>query len=110
MIMQTDADRVHMQHHGIVYTDCETALPMRIQIETEPDNVIRNGSKISLEGRIDIRYATTAIAGREFLLPQTSEEMVRFGETQTKAEIQVEKYRKYESNSIVTSSGDGEVH
>jgi hypothetical protein len=107
MVMYADADRVHMQHHGLVSVDCDSGMPMRIQIETEPASVQRGILKVALGWKIDIRYAITAIAGKEFPLPQAAEETVRFGSTQTKAEIQFEQYRKYESSATLTFDADG---
>jgi len=54
MIRYSDGDRVHMRHHGLVFADCATAAPLRIQIETEPASLMRNGSKIALGQKIDI--------------------------------------------------------
>jgi hypothetical protein len=107
MTLYADGDRIHMRHHGLVYADCESGAPMRVQIETEPVSVMRSGQKIVLGWRIDVRYAMTAIAGTEFLLPQTSEETVRYGASQTKVEIQFQQYRKYESSSTVMFDTDG---
>jgi hypothetical protein len=107
MIRYSGSDRVHMQHHGLVYADCETAMPMRIQIDAEPAFVVRSSSKIALGWKIDLRYGITVIAGKDFLLPQESQEITRFGNTQTKVEIHFQQYRKYESNSTVTFDADG---
>jgi len=107
IILYANGDRVHLRHHGLVYADCETAMPMRIQIEAEPASVVQKLSKIALGWKIDIHYAMTAIAEKEFLLPQSAEEIVRFGTTLTKVEIQFQQYRKYESSSTVTFDADG---
>jgi hypothetical protein len=105
MILSANAEQILMRHHGLVYADCETALPMQIQIEAEPAFV--NGSRIVLGWKLDIRYAMTAIGGNEFLLPQTAEETVQFRALQTKVEIQFQQCRKYESSSTVTFGADG---
>jgi len=107
MMIYANGDTVHMQHHGLIYADCDSATLARIQMETEPASVVQNGSKIALGWKIDIRYAMTPISGKEFLLPQQSEEQVRFGGTQTKVEIQFQQYKKYDSSSKVTFDSDG---
>jgi hypothetical protein len=107
LILYANGDSVHLRHHGLVFADCETALPIRIQIEAEPASVVQKLSKIALGYEFDIRYALTAIGGKEFVLPQTAEETVRFGGSQTKVEIQFQQYRKYESNSTLTFDADG---
>ena len=106
MILYANGDVVHMRHHGLVYANCETALPMQIQIEAEPASVVQKLSKIALGWNIGIHYATTVIGGREFLLPQAAVEIARFGSTQTKVEIQFQQYRKYESRSTVMFDAD----
>jgi hypothetical protein len=106
IILYANGDSVHLRHHGLVYADCESGMPMRIQIEAEPASVVQKLSKIALGYEIDLRYAITAIAEKEFLLPQSAEEIVRFGNTQTKVEIQFQQYRKYESSSTVTFDAD----
>jgi len=107
MKLFANGDTVHMQHHGLLYADCDRAALARIQIETEPATVVQNGVKIALGWKIDIRYGMTPIAGKEFLLPQQSEEQVRFGGTQTKVEIQFQQYKKYDSSSKVTFDSEG---
>jgi hypothetical protein len=107
MILYANGDRVHLRHHGLVYADCDTSMPMRIQIDAEPAAVVQKLSKIALGYEIDVRYALTPIGEKEFLLPQSAEETVRFGSTQTKVEIQFQQCRKYESSSTVTFDADG---
>ena len=74
----------------------------RIQIETEPASVIRYGKQIAIGMDLDVRYGPAMIASKEFLLPQQAIEIAPFGKTLTKAEIEVQQYRKYESDSIIT--------
>ncbi len=57
-----------------------------------------------MEHRCSVRH--DPIGEREFLLPQNAEEIVRFGNSLTKVEIQFQQYRKYESNSTVTFDTD----
>lgn len=102
MAMQADQDRIALQHHGMVFSDCENGLPMRIRIETEPATLVRPNAKIAIGWNIDIRYAMTEIAGKQFLLPQTAAEWSRFGGTQVRLAIGFRGYRKYEASSAVT--------
>jgi len=104
MVMAVDMDRVPLGHHGFVYVDGDTGMVMRIQLESEPGYVMRHGRQIRVGSKLDVRYGLTAIAGKEFLLPQTAEEIAIFDTTLTKAEIQFQQYRKYEANSTINFS------
>jgi hypothetical protein len=101
LVMASDADRVKMAHHGFVFADCSSGAIARIQIETEPASVVRNGRDMAIGVQSDIRYHPTIIAGQEFLLPQVAVETARFGDTLTKVEIDFQQYRKYESSSNI---------
>ena len=107
IVMNSDGEQTHLGHHGLIYADCKSAMPTRMQIESEPASVRRGIFKTELGWKIDVRYAMTPIGEKEFLLPQSAEETVRFGSTQTKVEIQFQQYRKYESSSTVTFDADG---
>jgi len=107
IVMNSDGEQTHLGHHGLIYADCKSAMPMRMQIESEPASVRRGIFKAALGWNIDVRYAMTPIGEKEFLLPQSAEEIVRFGNTQTKVEIQFQQYRKYESSSTVMFDADG---
>jgi hypothetical protein len=52
--------------------------------------------------QLDVRYGLATIASREFLVPQQAVEIAPFGKTLTKAEIQFQQYRKYDSSSSIT--------
>jgi len=95
-----------MAHHGFVSADCDTAAITRIQIETEPASLFRDGHERAIGVQIDIHYRPTAIASKEFLLPQQAVETARFDNTLTKVEIQFEQYRKYDSSSNITFDKD----
>jgi hypothetical protein len=102
LVINADADHVKMAHHGFVSADCDTGMVARIQIETEPAYVKRIGRKIAIGMQLDVRYGPATIASKEFLLPQQAIEIAPFGKTLTKAEIEFQQYRKYESNSSIT--------
>jgi hypothetical protein len=107
IVMYSDGEQTYLGHHGIIYADCKSAMPTRRHIESEPASVRRGIFKVALGWHIDVRYAMTPIGERKFLLPQNAEEIVRFGNSLTKVEIQFQQYRKYESNSTVTFDADG---
>ena len=107
MVMYSDGELTHFGHHGLIYADCKSAMPVRMQIESEPASLRRGIFKVALGWNMDVRYAVTPIGEKEFLLPQSAEEIVRFGNTQTKVEIQFHDYRKYESSSTVTFDANG---
>jgi hypothetical protein len=69
--------------------------------------VIRHGQQLAIGLRLDVRYGVTAIASKEFPPPHAVE-IVPFGKTSMKAEIQFQQCRKYESNSNITFD-DGPV-
>jgi hypothetical protein len=106
LMMTSDTDHVKMAHHGYVSADCETAAITRIQIETEPASLVRDGYEQAIGVQIDILYRPVTIASKEFLLPQQAVETARFGNTLTKVEIQFEQYRKYDSDSNITFDKD----
>jgi hypothetical protein len=108
LIMTADMDHVKMAHHGFVSADCETGMVSRIQIESEPASIFRNGREGAIGVQLDVQYRPASIASKEFLLPQQAVEIARFFDTRTKVEIQFQQYRKYESNSTITFD-DGSV-
>lgn len=101
LMINADMDHVRMAHHGFVSADCDTGMVTRIQMETAPASVIRHGRNVAIGMQLDLRYGLTAIASKEFLLPQQAVEIAPFGRTLTKAEIRFENYRKYDSNSNI---------
>lgn len=104
-VMRADADVVKLGHHGFVTADCDTGMVTRIQIKTEPASVTRNGEAMAIGTELDVRYGLTTIASREFLLPRQAVEIAPFGKTLTKAEIQFQQYRKYDSSSSISFDG-----
>jgi len=106
MIMHADADRIPFAHHGFVSADCESGAVTHIHIESEPASFFRDGRLVPVGEQIDVRYGPTAIAAKEFLLPQQAVEIVLFYKTLTKVEIQFQQYRKYDSSSNITFDKD----
>ena len=102
LVINADADHVKMAHHGFVSADCDTGMVTRIRIETEPASVKRIGRNVAIGMQLEVRYGPAMIASKEFLLPQQAVEIAPFGKTLTKAEIEFQQYRKYESDSIIT--------
>lgn len=106
-VMQVDSDKLTVAHHGFVYADCQNGSVMRIHIETEPAAVNRTwGSKsyqLPVGNELDVRYGVATIGTKEFLVPQSAEEVNRFGQTLTKAEIQFQNYRKFQADSKIIS-------
>jgi hypothetical protein len=105
-VIQADADRVRVGHHGMVWADCNTGAVTRFAMETGIGEVSRSGRRVPLGFRTEVRYAPTAIGSQEFLLPQSATVTSLFYKTWTKVEIQYRDYRKYDANSTVTF-GDG---
>ena len=48
IVMNSDGVQTHLGHHGLVYADCTSAMPMRMQIESEPASVRRGILKVAL--------------------------------------------------------------
>ncbi len=107
VVMQANLNRVQLGHRGLVTADCETGAVTRIQMKSDPASVKESGRELALGWQIDVRYGPVKIGSNEFLLPQEAVEIARFGKTLTKAEIQFQQYRKYDSSSIITF-GEGE--
>jgi hypothetical protein len=61
---------------------------------------ISDGKPVGIQA--DIHYGLVEIAGQEFLLPQTVEEIARYHGTLTKVEMEFRDYRKYSSDSTIT--------
>lgn len=101
-VFYSDGDKTPAAHHGLVYADCDSGMVMRFHLETEPATVRRAGRDVPLGYELDVCYAFTAIAGQEFLLPQTAEETSLFNTRLTKAEVRFQQYRKYDSRSTIT--------
>ncbi len=99
--------RVKLGHRGIVYADCDTGSVVRFKSETARKKVTTHGRRVSVELRLDVRYAPTMIGSKEFLLPQTAMETALFNKTWTKAELQFQQYRKYDVNSTVQFDDTG---
>ena len=106
VVMQANLNSVKLGHRGFVTADCETGDTLRIQIESDPATASESGHKIALGWQLDVRYGPATIGSGEFLLPQEAVEIVRFGNTLTKAEIKFQQYRKYDASSVVTFGPD----
>jgi hypothetical protein len=102
LVMVADADRVRMGHHGFVTADCDSAMVIRTQTETDPASVNRQGREMAIGKRLDVRYGLTTIASKTFLLPQQAIEVAPFGRLLTRVEIRFQNYRKYDSSSNIT--------
>ena len=89
-----------LAHHGTVYADCATGMVTRIHFETDPDPG-RPGGFSS-----DIVYGLSKIGSKEFLLPQSVEDISSSSKTLTKIEIRFENYRKYDADSAITFQGE----
>jgi hypothetical protein len=102
VVMQANLNSVKLGHRGLVTADCQTGETLRIQIESDPASANESGHKIALGWQLDVRYGPVTIGSSAFLLPQEAVEVVRFGNTLTKAEIKFQQYRKYDASSVVT--------
>jgi hypothetical protein len=105
LAMQVNEQVVPMGHHGVIHADCETGSVLRIQLETEPAWARLLGRR-AVGSQIDIHYGLTTIASKEFLVPLEAVEIVRFGNTLTKAELQFSQYRKYDADSSIKFDPD----
>jgi hypothetical protein len=103
-VFHADLDRVPAGHHGFVYADCGTGMVMRFHMETDAGFVKRRDRDVPLGYELDVRFAPTAIADQEFLLPEVAESTGLFYKTLTKAEVKFQQYRKYDTNSTITFS------
>jgi hypothetical protein len=101
-VFYSDGDKTPAAHHGLVSADCDTGMVMQFHLETESATVRRAGRDVPLGYELNVRYAFTAIAGQEFLLPQVAEAISLFNTRLTKAEVKFQQYRKYDSSSTIT--------
>ena len=105
-VIRSDADRVPVGHHGMVWADCDTGAVTRFRIETDFGEVMRSGRRVPMGFRLEVHYAPVTIGPQQFLLPQKVEEVSLFYKTWTKVEIQFEQYRKYDANSVIKFGQD----
>jgi hypothetical protein len=105
-VIQADLDHVRVGHHGMVWADCDTGAVTRFQIESDIGEISRNGRRVPMGFRTEVRYAPAAVGSQEFLLPQSATVTSLFYKTWTKVEIQYQEYRKYDANSVI-KFGDG---
>lgn len=108
IVITADLDKVRVGHHGMVWANCESGAVTRFLTETDPAEVRRVGRRVPIGYRLEVRYGPTTIGSLEFLLPQSSVQTALFYKTWTKAEIQFQKYRKYDANSTIKFD-EGEV-
>jgi hypothetical protein len=101
-VMQVNLQHVKLGHHGEVQADCETGAVTRFHMESDVPTIHENGHDIKIGATLDVRYGVVTIGSKEFLVPQQAEEVARFHTRLTKAEIQYQQYRKYDSSSTVT--------
>jgi hypothetical protein len=100
-VFYSDGDKTPAGHHGLVYADCDTGMVVRFHLETDPAAVRRRGRDIPLGYELDVRFASTAIAGQDFFLPLVAESTALFNTRLTKAEVRFQQYRKYDTNSTI---------
>ncbi len=67
--------------------------------------VRRQGLKVSLAYRLEVRFAPAKIGSQEFLLPQSAVDAALYYKTWTKTEIEFQGYRKYDADSTVKFDG-----
>ena len=99
--MSDGTQSVGFAHHGMVYADCSTGAVMRFHMESEPAQMHRLGFHFPVGERLDVSYRPTLIDGREFLLPYSAEAIAWYDDDWTRAGIQFQNYRKFESNSRI---------
>ena len=71
------------------------------QSESDVPTIKEQGHDIQVGVQLDVRYGPVMIGSKEFLLPREAVEINRFSTTLTNAEIQFQKYRKYDANSTI---------
>jgi hypothetical protein len=108
IVITADLDKVRVGHHGMVWANCESGGVTRFLTETDPAEVRRAGRRVPLGFRLEVGYGLVTIGVLEFLLPQSAVQTALFYKTWTKAEIQFQRYRKYDANSTIKFD-EGEV-
>lgn len=88
-------ETVTMGHHGLIYSYCASGVVIRLDAESdrEPDK--------GMAMKTSIRFAPVTIAGKEFILPTTAEDISRSEKTLTRAEVIFRNYRKYDASSAI---------
>ena len=99
--MSDGTQSVGFAHHGMVYADCDSGAVMRLHMESEPAEMHRLMFHIPVGERLDVSYRPTLIAGKEFLLPYSAEAIAWYDTDWTRAEMQFQNYRKFQSNSRI---------
>jgi hypothetical protein len=78
-----------------------------IHIESDPVSDKMKGRDVAVGVELDVHYGPVNIGSKEFYAPLRAEETGLFGKTKTRAEIQFQQYRKYDSNSTITFGDPG---
>jgi hypothetical protein len=99
--MSDGTQNVGFAHHGMVYADCESGAVMRLHMESEPAEMHRLMFHFPVGERLDVSYRPTLIAGKEFLLPYSAEAIAWYDADWTRAEMQFQNYRKFQSDSRI---------
>ena len=99
--MSDGTQSVGFAHHGMVYADCDSGAVMRFHMESEPAEMHRLMFHFPVGERLDVSYRPTLIAGKEFLLPYSAEAIAWYDTDWTRAEMQFQNYRKFQSNSRI---------
>jgi hypothetical protein len=99
--MSDGTQSVGFAHHGMVYADCDSGAVMRFHMESEPAEMHRLMFHFPVGERLDVSYRPTLIAGKEFLLPFSAEAIAWYDTDWTRAEMQFQNYRKFQSNSRI---------
>jgi hypothetical protein len=99
--MSDGTQSVGFAHHGMVYADCDSGAVMRFHMESEPAEMHRLMFHFPVGERLDVSYRPTLIAGKEFLLPNSAVAIAWYDSDWTRAEMQFQNYRKFQSNSRI---------
>ena len=99
--MSDGTQSVGFAHHGMVYADCDSGAVLRLHMESEPAQMHRLMFHFPVGERLDVSYRPTLIAGKEFLLPYSAEAIAWYDADWTRAEMQFQNYRKFQSDSRI---------
>jgi|SRR5579871_976977 len=102
--MHVNLEVVPVGYKGSVDADCETAEVHTVRIATDPGIAHFGKREIPVGLKLEVRYEPIEISGNGYLLPRHADLTGLFNTRLTRADLDFSNYRKYSSNSTISST------
>jgi hypothetical protein len=94
--LEADGQKITPAFHGEVYVPYDANVIWRITIEPEPPSTFP-----MQDVKETVKYGYTDISGQRYLLPLTSEVIMRQGRIGSKNDIEFRRYQKYSADTSI---------